>query len=100
SPLFVSELLILLGGLTAGETAVVAIAAVALALGFLGLLHTLLEGAVGEPNPRRRRPARSRSERPIAILTVVLGAGLIALTVTAVLLPGSAFVDALSRGQL
>ena len=99
SPLFVSEVLILLGGLTAGETAVVAIAAVALALGFLGLVHALLEGVVGEPG-RHARVRRSRSERPIAALSVVLGAGLLALTVAGVLLPDSAFVRHSPRGAV
>src|SRR5439155_869159 len=71
----------------------------ALALGFLGLLHALLEGVVGPPAERRRR-ARSRTERPIAIMTAVLGAGLLALTAATVLLPGSAFVDTLAGGAL
>ena len=62
SPLFVSELLILLGGFAAGETAVAAVATVALALGFLGLLHALLEGVIGEPAqaaPPRAPPRRA-----------------------------------------
>ena len=80
SPVFVSELLILLGGVEAGETAVVAVAAVALALGFLGLLHALIEGVAGEPR-QRHGSKRLRSERPILVLTGVLGAGLLALTV-------------------
>jgi len=98
SPLFVSELLILLGGMAAGETAVVAVAAVALALGFLGLLHALVEGVVGEPGGRRF--VRRRGERPVAVLTAVLGAALVGLTVTGLLLPGSAFVETLARGSL
>jgi hydrogenase-4 component F len=100
SPLFVSELLILLGGIQAGEVAVVVVAAVALALGFLGLLHALVEGVVGDAVPVHRRRRRHRDERPLVALTVALGAGLLALTVTAVLLPGSAFVEALARGAL
>jgi hydrogenase-4 component F len=99
SPLFVSELLILLGGLAAGETAVAAVAAVALALGFLGLLHALLEGVIGEPGEQRRR-ARHRSERPIVVMTAALGAGMLAVTVAGLLLPGSAFVETLVRGAL
>src|SRR5207249_1219557 len=83
SPLFVSELLILLGGVHAGLTAVVAVAAVALALGFLGLLHALIEGVIGEPSGRRRRV--HRSERPIAALTAAVTAGLVALAVAGVL---------------
>ncbi|MDA0163740.1 proton-conducting transporter membrane subunit [Solirubrobacter ginsenosidimutans] len=93
SPLFVSELLIALGGVAAGETAVVAVAVVALALGFLGLLHALIEGVIGDPV--KRLHAARRSERQIAALTVALGAGLLALTAAATLVPGSALVDGL-----
>lgn len=99
SPLFVSELLILSGGLSAGETAVVSIAAVALALGFLGLLHALVEGVIGEAT-KRGRPRRSRSERPIAALMIALGTGLLALAVVGVLLVGSPFVETLTTGAL
>jgi hydrogenase-4 component F len=99
SPLFVSELLILLGGVAAGETAVAAVAVVALALGFLGLLHAFLEGVIGEPGQQRRR-ARHRSERPIAVMTAALGAGMLALSIAGLLLPGSTFVDILVRGAL
>jgi hydrogenase-4 component F len=97
SPVFVSELLILLGGF-ATNAAVAAIATVALALGFLGLLHVLVEGVVGEP--AHKRPRRTRSERPLAAMTVVLGAALLALTAAAVLLPGSAFVSTLAQAAL
>jgi hydrogenase-4 component F len=94
----VSELLVLAGGIEAGETAIAAVAAGALALGFLGLLHALLEGVIGPADKRPR--AASRSERPIAVLTGAFGAGLLALTVAGVLLPGSAFIDALAKGAL
>jgi hydrogenase-4 component F len=99
SPLFVSELLILLGGVNAGETAVAAVAVVALALGFLGLLHALLEGVIGEPG-KRRRSGRHRAERPIVVLTASLGVGLLALSVGGLLLPGSDFITTLARGAL
>lgn len=46
SPLFVSELLIVLGGIATGHTLLAAITAAAIALGFLGLLHALVEGVV------------------------------------------------------
>jgi hydrogenase-4 component F len=97
SPLFVSEILILLGGVAAGYAAVAAVAVVALALGFLGLLHTLIEGVLGEPRRARSRPRR---QRPLVALTATLGAGLLALCAAGALLPGSAFVDALARGAL
>lgn len=48
SPLFVSELLIVLGGIASGHTLLAALTAVAIALGFLGLLHALLEDVVGD----------------------------------------------------
>ncbi|MGA2453422.1 MAG: proton-conducting transporter membrane subunit [Solirubrobacteraceae bacterium] len=103
SPLFLSELLILLGGVDAGDVLVSAIALVALALGFLGLLHALIEGVLGEPGRHRRRArsrSRSRAQRPIITLTAVLGSGLLALTAAGLLLPGSGFVDTLARGAL
>jgi hydrogenase-4 component F len=99
SPLFLSELLILLGGLQAGDVLVSVIALAALALGFLGLLHALIDGVLGERG-HRRRPSRSRAERPILALTAILGSGLLALTAAGLLLPGSGFVATLTRGAL
>jgi hydrogenase-4 component F len=96
SPLFVSELLILLGGLAAGELAVTIVAATLLALGFLGLAHALIEGLAGEPRPRRWRAGRSA--RQTTRLTVVCGVGMLAVTVAACLLPGSEPVELLMRG--
>ena len=99
SPLFVSELLILLGGFQSHDTAIAAIAALALALGFLGLLHALVEGVIGGPERGARR-VRHRGERAIAWLTATTGAALLALTVAGVLLADSAFVTTLARGAL
>ena len=96
SPLFVSELLILLGGFSAGETVVTIVAAGLLALGFLGLAHALIEGLVGEPRPRRWRPGRSA--RQLVRLTIVCTAGMLVVTVLACLLPGSQTVEQLMRG--
>jgi hydrogenase-4 component F len=96
SPLFVSELLILLGGLSAGETTVTIVAGGLLALGFLGLAHALIEGLVGEPRPRRWRPGRTA--RQIQRLTVACTAGMLAVTVLACLLPGSEPIELLMRG--
>ncbi len=99
SPLFVSELLIVLGGVAAGELAVTVIAVVALALGFLGLLHAFVEGVIGE-RPRGPRRRAQRGQRPTVALTAILGAGLIALCVVGPLLVGSSFVATLARGAL
>jgi hydrogenase-4 component F len=94
SPLFVSELLIVLGGFQAGEGVVAAVAILALALGFLGLLHALVEGVVGEPSRPRRARSRRRERRTVA-LTAVFASALLALTAVSALVPGSAFVEGL-----
>jgi len=99
SPLFLSELLIVLGGVQAGLIAVSAIAVIALALGFLGLLHALIEGVIGE-RPKQARRRHERGQRPIIALTVALGAGMLALFALGLTLPGSAFVETLTRSAL
>ena len=96
SPLFVSELLILLGAIEAGELAVAVVGAALLALGFLGLAYALIEGLVGEPHAPRWRSGRSA--RQTTRLTVAITAGMLALTAAAVLLPGSAIADKLMEG--
>jgi hydrogenase-4 component F len=99
SPLFLSELLILLGGVAAGQLVVSAVAVIALALGFLGLLHALIEGVIGERSRHRRR-REQRGQRPTVALTAILGAGLLALFAAGPLLVGSGFVETLTRGAL
>lgn len=93
SPLFFSELLILLGGVAAGEIAVVAVAGVLLALGFLGLAHALIEGVVTDA-PRDGRQGRDR-DRGLGYLTALIGTLLIMVSVTVYTLPGSEVVTAL-----
>ncbi len=95
SPLFVSEAMILLGGMDAGLVAVSSAAAVLLALGFLGLAHALLEGLLGERRGPGRRP--SRSAQAIAALAGAAAVALLALTAVAYALPGSRIVEALMR---
>ena len=96
SPLFFSELLILLGGIAAGQLVVTIIAAALLALGFLGLAHALIEGLLGGEHHRRWR--RGRTVRTIERLAWVMGLGLLALSATAYLLPGSTPIRMLMRG--
>lgn len=96
SPLFFSELLVLLGGIAAGEIVVSAIAVTLLALGFLGLAHALIEGLVSDKPQRRWQ--RGRHVRATTRLTLVVGSGLIALSASAYLLPGSALVEHLMAG--
>jgi hydrogenase-4 component F len=98
SPLFVSEVMILLGGMEAGLLVVVAIATVLLALGFLGLAQALIEALLGG---RRRRGAgvNPRSARAVGLLAGVATVALLGVTVAAYALPGSSLVEALMRGS-
>ncbi|HTR74140.1 MAG TPA: proton-conducting transporter membrane subunit [Solirubrobacterales bacterium] len=99
SPLFISELMILLAGIDAGLLVVSAVAAVLLALGFLGLAHALLEGLLGGRGRRGVGPG-PRSARAVAMLTGVAVAMLVALTVAAYALPGSGLVEGLTGGGI
>jgi formate hydrogenlyase subunit 3/multisubunit Na+/H+ antiporter MnhD subunit len=96
SPLFVSELLIALGGIESGHTAVVVVAVALLALGFLGLAHALIDAVSGRRHALRPGVPVGRG------LVVALAAGavvaLLAVTVAGLELPGSSIADALSRG--
>lgn len=96
SPLFFSELLILLGGITAGDLVVAAVATMLLALGFLGLAHALIEGLLS--GARQRAWHRGRLVRATEGLTVVIGGGLVALAAGAYLLPGSTAIRMLMAG--
>ncbi len=97
SPLFVSELMVLLGGMDAGLLAVSAVAAVLLALGFIGLAHALVEGTMGERRQRGSRPS-PRSARAVALLGAAAATALLALTAAAYALPDSGVVEALTGG--
>jgi hydrogenase-4 component F len=99
SPLFFSEVLILAGGVAAGELAVVTVAATALALGFLGLAHALITSVAGDrPAPVDPPvPAAHRRHR-LALLTAAVVGGLIGLSVAVYALPGSQLIADLMRG--
>jgi hydrogenase-4 component F len=94
SPLFFSELFVLLGGFVAGHAIAASVGAALLALGFLGLVHALIEAMAGRSAPRSslRIPARQ-----IAPVTVVFLVGLIVLAAGAMSLPDSSVVEALAR---
>jgi hydrogenase-4 component F len=96
SPLFFSELLILLGGIAADQLAVTLIAATLLGLGFLGLAHALIEGLVGGEHQDRWR--RGRTVRLAERLAAAIAVGLIALSVSAYFLPGSSVIAMFMRG--
>jgi hydrogenase-4 component F len=95
SPLFVSEVLIVAGGVTQGRYWEAAATAVLLALGFLGLAQALVDATAGRARRRDRDAPGIRIVAPIAVATLGL---LLALAGTALWLPGSALVDALVRG--
>jgi hydrogenase-4 component F len=94
SPLFFSELFVLLGGFAAGHPVAASFAAALLALGFLGLVHALIEAMAGRSAPSSRVRIPSGQIGPV---TVVFLIGLIALAASAVAAPQSAIVDALAR---
>ncbi len=94
-PLFVSEVLIIAGGFQAGRPWAAAATALLLALGFLGLMHALLETTAGDAPSRERVAPGLRAVVVIAAVSVAL---LLALTAAAAVLPGSDIVHALLRG--
>jgi hydrogenase-4 component F len=93
SPLFASEVLIVAGGFSAGRTWEAAVAAILLALGFLGLGHALLETIAGKA--RRPSPGSPRGLGTVFGLTAVAAVALLILTVLAPWLPGSDLVEAM-----
>jgi formate hydrogenlyase subunit 3/multisubunit Na+/H+ antiporter MnhD subunit len=95
SPLFVSEVFIVAGGFAAGRPWTAAAAAALLALGFLGLAHTLIDTVAG------KAPARDRTApglRGVVLLTSVAVPCLLGLTAAALWLPGSDIARALVQG--
>jgi hydrogenase-4 component F len=96
SPLFVSELMIAIGGIRAGYTSVVVIALILLSLGFLGLGHALIEAVAG----RRRGGGTGipAGRRPVVLLAGACAVLMPALAGAALALPGSAIEAALMRG--
>jgi formate hydrogenlyase subunit 3/multisubunit Na+/H+ antiporter MnhD subunit len=97
SPLFFSEVLILLGGIASGHIVVTVIATALLGFGFLGLAHALIEGLVGAEHHRAWR--RGRTVRVAERMTVLTGAGLLVLVAVAYLLPGSTAIRMLMAGM-
>jgi hydrogenase-4 component F len=95
SPLFASEVLIVAGGFAAGRPWTAAVAALLLALGFLGLAHTLLDTTAGKAHARERTAPGLRGVLVLAVITVPC---LLALTAAALWLPGSSIARALAQG--
>ena len=96
SPLFLSELLIVAGGFQSGRPWTAAASTLLLALGFLGLMHALLETTVGKA--RRRDAGSVPGLRSLSALTAVSTVLLLVLTGIGIWLPGSDLVKALVTG--
>jgi hydrogenase-4 component F len=100
SPLFFSELFIILGGIATGHVLLAGTLAVLIALAFIGLLHALLEALQSAPvQDRQATPRVSRHQTaPILAPTLLTAAALLALTASAWLLPASEIVRRLAQG--
>ena len=98
SPLFFSEVLIIMGGFATGHTVAAALASVLLALGFLGLARVLVEDLVAL-GPQRG-DGDGAGARAMLALTVVAAILLGALVVVAAVLPGSQLIDAITAWTL
>ncbi len=95
SPLFASEVLIVAGGFAAGDGWAAAAAALLLALGFLGLAHTLIERTTVRADGG---PATASGLRGVTVLAWATAPMLLALSAGSFWLPGSALARALVRG--
>ncbi len=84
SPLFVSELLVIAGAVQAGALVVAVLTAVLLSLGFIGIIHVLIEAVPGRAVGRR--PAGPRAMRPLqaACVLALLTLGLLGAVAFAV----------------
>lgn len=80
SPLFISELLILIGGVAAGQVVVVAVAALLLALAFVGLVRQTLEGLFSHSRHKPVDPPTSASWwwLPVVFAGLLIGLDLLA----------------------
>jgi hydrogenase-4 component F len=98
SPIFASELLIVAGGLQSRWSWATTIAIVLLALAFLALAGNLLNITLGDlpsDSAQRRRPVGMGGLRVLTAAAVLL---LLALSATAIWLPGSDLARAVGRG--
>ncbi|HSP10533.1 MAG TPA: proton-conducting transporter membrane subunit [Candidatus Dormibacteraeota bacterium] len=100
SPLFFSELFIILGGIEAGQVVLASSLAVLIAFAFIGLLHALLEALQSSSGQEGQlsQKAGPRRTAPILVPTLLTVAALAALSAYAWLLPTSAIVRHLSGG--
>ncbi|MFN0153953.1 MAG: proton-conducting transporter membrane subunit [Gaiella sp.] len=96
SPLFVSEVLVVAGGISVGRYWEAGVTAFLLALGFLGLAQALVDTTAGRA--RQRMGDVFPGLRTVTVLTVTATVLMLVLAGGALWLPGSALVDALVKG--
>jgi hydrogenase-4 component F len=96
SPLFFSEVLIVAGGFQAGRASAAVAAAVLLGLGFVGLVHSLIETTAGKSH--RRIAGIAPGLGGVAVATGAAGILLAGLAASAFWLPGSHLVEGLVKG--
>jgi hydrogenase-4 component F len=96
SPLFASELLIIVGGFQSGRLWAATAATALLALAFLGLARALIEVTAGDAPPRAG--GRLPGLRGVMVLTAASVVLLLALAGASVWLPTSDLVPALVKG--
>ncbi|MHB0980134.1 MAG: proton-conducting transporter transmembrane domain-containing protein [Thermoleophilia bacterium] len=94
SPLFFSEVLILMGGFMSGHTLSAAAAALLLSLGFLGLAQSLVEGLLARG--RSTRSGAVRGAREVKWIGMVSAVVLALLALAAPWLPDSVVVHSLA----
>lgn len=97
SPIFVSELLILIGGIQAGYTAVVAVAAVLLALAFVGLARSFIQALAGKPTGEPAAQNYDKVNVHTTVASIVVVAGSLALIATAAFTTFSGTLTQLAR---
>jgi hydrogenase-4 component F len=93
SPLFFSEVLIVMGGFTSGNQVSAALASVLLALGFVGLAHVLVQD-LARAGRGAQRPGIVGA-RGLGALTVVAVVLLLGLAALSLFLPETDFVRSL-----
>lgn len=96
SPLFASELLVIAGAVQADAVAFAAVTAVLLALGFIGIIHVLIEAVPGRAIGRR--PGGPGAMRPLQGACVAVLAAMGVLAALAFTVPGSPVALALLGG--
>lgn len=79
APLFVSELMIMVGGVAAGQIVVVVVVALLLALSFIGLTRQTLDGLFAHTRHKPADPAAGAGWWVLPVLFSVLMLGLVAL---------------------